>query len=198
MLLAELTKLGGLPAHPLVVHLPVVLAPLAFIGAVLALAIKPWRSWLLPVTAALAAVSSVGTQLAVMSGEGLEELLDEESAAIERHAELGEQVLPFILAFLVFAVLAAVAWHLINRGGADGDATQRVATWRKLAIPFMALSVLTGGLATLWVFRAGHSGAESVWEEDGEGGDSADVDPSDSGDNQRESEDPGAERKDDD
>ena len=33
MLLAELTNLAGLPAHPLIVHLPVVLVPLAFVGA---------------------------------------------------------------------------------------------------------------------------------------------------------------------
>jgi uncharacterized membrane protein len=197
VLLAELTKLGGLPAHPLIVHLPVVLAPLAFIGAVLALAIKPWRAWLLPLTAALAAVSMVGAQLAVMSGEGLEELLDEESAAIERHAELGEQVRPFILAFLVFAVLAAVAWHFVHRGGADEAATQRLDTWRKLAVPFMALSVLTGALATVSVFRAGHSGAESVWEED-DGGGSADVDRPGSQDDDRPGEAPGDVRPDDD
>jgi hypothetical protein len=198
VLAAELTELGGLPAHPLIVHLPVVLAPLAFVGAVLALAIKPWRSWLLPLTAVLAAVTLVGAQLAVMSGEGLEELLDEETAAIERHAELGEQVRPFVLAFLVFAVLAAVAWHLAHRGDTDEPAAQRLATWRKLAIPFMSLGVLTGALATLWVVRAGHSGAESVWEDDGEGGGSTDVDQRDPRDDDRRSDEPGGEREDDD
>lgn len=177
-MLAELTNLAGLPAHPLIVHLPVVLVPLAFVGAVLALAVKPWRSWLLPLTAIAAGISLVGAQLAVMSGEGLEELLDEESAAIERHAELGEQVRPFVLLFLAFAVLAAVAWYLAHRtGDEDAPSSGTVATWRKLAIPLMALSVLSGALGTVWVVRAGHSGATSVWEEEGTGdGDEARVD----------------------
>jgi uncharacterized membrane protein len=197
VLLAELTELGGLPAHPLIVHLPVVLAPLAFLGALVALAVKPWRGWLLPLTATLAAVSAAGAQLAAMSGEGLEELLDEESAAIERHAELGEQVLPFLLVFLAFALLAAVAWHLVRRGEADETASPRLATWRKLAIPCMVLSMLTGALATVWVVRAGHSGAESVWEED-DGGGSAELERSDERDDDRRSDEPGAERREDD
>lgn len=39
----ELNNLFGLPAHPLLVHLPVVMVPLAAIGA-LVLAIRP-RFW---------------------------------------------------------------------------------------------------------------------------------------------------------
>ena len=35
--------IDGLPAHPLFVHLPVVLIPLAFIGAILVLAVAKWR-----------------------------------------------------------------------------------------------------------------------------------------------------------
>ncbi len=189
MLIAELTNLAGLPAHPLIVHLPVVFVPLAFLGSVLALAVKRWRGWLLPLTAVFAGVSLIGVQLAVMSGEGLEELLDEESAAIERHAELGEQARPFVFAFLVFAVLAAVAWYLIGKAGDTPEAQARVATWRKLAIPFMALSILTGALSTIWVFRTGHTGAESVWEEDEGGETGGDRDADHSGYEEREDDD---------
>lgn len=170
-LIAEIETFNGLAAHPLIVHLPVVLIPLALVGAVLALAVPRWRSWALPVTAVFTAVGLVGVQLAIMSGEGLEELLGEEEAAIERHAEIAEQARPLVLLFVIFAVAAAVIWWLVHREGADGEGTAaRTATLRKLAIPAMALSILTGAIATYGVYRAGHTGAEAVWEGEGKDG----------------------------
>ena len=63
----------GLPAHPLVVHLPVVLVPLAAL-AVLALALRPrlLRTFGVVVTV-LAGVGFAGALLATNSGEALEE-----------------------------------------------------------------------------------------------------------------------------
>ena len=172
-ILADLNTISGIPLHPLVVHVPVVLMPLAFIGAIVALAVPRWRSWCLPLTAIFATVSLIGVQLAMQSGEGLEEILDEESAAIERHSQLAEQARPMVLLFVVFAIAAAVIWWLVSRDAADSDeaASGRTATLRKLIVPICALSVLTGALATVWIYRTGHTGAESVWKEAGnEGG----------------------------
>lgn len=165
-MLAEIETLNGLPAHPLLVHLPVVVIPLALGGAVLALAIGRWRSWLAPLTAAFAALGLVGVQLAVMSGEGLEELTGEGGeAAIERHAELAEQARPLVLLFVLAAGGAALLVHLLRR---EGDPPARAATLRKLLAPVLALSVLTGVLSTVWIYRTGHSGAESVWKDEGD------------------------------
>jgi uncharacterized membrane protein len=173
-ILADLNTISGIPLHPLVVHIPVVLIPLAFVGAILALFVPKWRGWCLPLTAVFATVSLVGVQLAIQSGEGLEEILDEESAAIERHSQLAEQARPMVLVFVVFAIAAAVIWWFIRREPAEdgGAGSARAATLRKLVVPVCALSVLTGALATVWVYRTGHSGAESVWKDAGrEGGD---------------------------
>lgn len=156
--LAELQSLSGVPLHPLLVHLPVVFVPLAFIGAIVALAVKRWRGWCLPLTAVFATIGLVGVQLAMMSGEGLEELLDEESRAIEAHAQLAEQARPFVFLFFVFAVLAAAAWHLVQRDGGGAR-----SGWARALAPLMVLSILTGGLASVWVYRTGHSGAKSAW-----------------------------------
>lgn len=169
----ELKTISGIPMHPLIVHLPVVLVPLALVGAVLALARPSWRHWSLPVVATLAAGSLVGVQLAIMSGEGLEELSGEKEAAIERHAQLAEQARPLVLLFLLVAAAAALAWWLAQRGaaeGADDTARTRAATATRLLVPLCALSVLTGALATVWVYRTGHTGAESVWKGEGEKG----------------------------
>ncbi len=184
----ELKTISGIPLHPLIVHLPVVLVPLAMIGAVVALVRPPWRSWSLPVVAVLAAGSLVGVQLAIMSGEGLEELSDEKEALIERHAQLAEQARPMVLAFFLVAAAAAVAWWLVQRGAAeaaDDTARHRASTATRLLVPLCALSVLTGVLATTWVYRTGHTGAESVWKgegekgEKGEGGERGEVRPGD-------------------
>ncbi len=94
-------------------------------------------------------------------------------AAIERHAQLAEQARPLVLLFLLVAAAAALAWWLAQRGaaeGADDTARTRAATATRLLVPLCALSVLTGALATVWVYRTGHTGAESVWKGEGEKG----------------------------
>ena len=60
-------SISGLPAHPLLVHLPVVAIPLAAIGAVL-LALRPgWRRAYGPVVVGLAALGAVGGVLAALT-----------------------------------------------------------------------------------------------------------------------------------
>ena len=166
----ELKSISGIPLHPLIVHIPVMLIPLAFVGAIAALAVPTWRSWCLPLTAVFATVSLFGVQLAIQSGEGLEEILNEESALIEKHAQLAEQARPMVFLFFLVAVLAAAAYIMITRDDGETPAP-RTVTLRKALVPLCALSVLTGALATVWIYRTGHSGAESVWKESGsEGG----------------------------
>lgn len=168
-MLAEIETLNGLPAHPLIVHLPVVMVPLALVGAILALAVPRWRSWAVPVTAVFATLGFFGVQLAVMSGEGLEELTGEEGEAlIEKHSHLAEQARPIVFVFFLLAVAAAVIVHLARRDEEAGNGA--TSTMRKLVVPVLVLSVLTGALSTVWIYRTGHSGAESVWKGEGEGG----------------------------
>lgn len=169
VLASELTSISGIPLHPLIVHVPVVMVPLAFLFAALALLRPSWRSWALPLVAVFSAVSLVGVQLAMQSGEGLEEILDEESALIERHSQLAEQARPLVFAFFLFALAAAVIYHLVARADAAGTPESgRTPLLRKLVVPVMALSVLTGALSLTWVYRTGHTGAESVWKGEGE------------------------------
>lgn len=154
----ELKTISGIPLHPLVVHLPVVLIPLAAVGALIALVRPPWRSWALPLTATFAGIGLFGVQLAMQSGEGLEEILNEKDALIEKHSQLAEQARPMVLAFFLVALAAAVVFKL----------AARKPNLTKLLVPLCALSVLTGALATAWVYRTGHSGAESVWKDAGQ------------------------------
>jgi uncharacterized membrane protein len=68
----EVSKLFGLPAHPLIVHIPVVLLPIAVLGAILIVVSPAWRArigWLVVVAAG---VSLLFVQLAIGSGEVLQ------------------------------------------------------------------------------------------------------------------------------
>lgn len=166
----ELEELFGLPAHPLMVHMPVVLIPLAGLIAIV-FAFKPaWLDrfgWGLVVLAGLGAFGGI---LAAGSGEGLEELQESAgqsaNAAAEDHFELGELARTLgIVFFLVVLAVVALRWYARKRGSTDG-------IWSKLnskgaAVVMSIALVLSAGAATYSISAAGHQGAKLVWEEEG-------------------------------
>jgi uncharacterized membrane protein len=162
----EISKLFGLPAHPLIVHIPVVLIPLAAVGAVLMVLSRSWRArvgWLV-VTAA--GVSLVFVQLAIGSGEALEESVDR-TDLVEAHAHLGEDTLPYVAVFFVAVLAFMVADRWRVRRAADGPpAASHRGTWEAPLMAVIAVVVLaTSVLSGIWIYRAGHSGATSVWSD---------------------------------
>src|SRR4051794_39308686 len=94
----EIQSLFGLPAHPLLVHVPVVLVPLAAIGAVMLVVRRSWIQRFGWAVAAIAGVGWLGTLLAASSGEELVGQVDR-SPSLHRHAELGSNARLF--AFLL-------------------------------------------------------------------------------------------------
>ena len=84
-----MSTFNGLPAHILLVHFIVVLAPLT---ALLAIAASIWtgvRSRLVWLIAALAVFTLVLTPLTTEAGEWLEKRVPE-TAAVEQHTEIGD------------------------------------------------------------------------------------------------------------
>lgn len=186
----QINDIGGLPAHPLIVHLPVVLVPLATVGAVLMLVRPSWRRMFEIPTAVLAVIAAIATQLAIESGESLEHLVGE-SELVETHSQIAEQARPLI--FLFAAVMVAVAvWDVVQRrraksstsapsapdeGAADTGpqtGTTTVATRpavavrsraATVAIVLTAVGLLLGVGSTVQVYRTGHSGAKATWHD---------------------------------
>lgn len=160
----------GLPLHPLVVHAAVVLVPLAallLIAAAVSPRVRRWAGWLTPAVATLALVL---VPLATSSGENLEGSVGD-SALVETHAEMGEQLLPWAIGMAVLA-FALVWWDRrersagVTRGGNRGIATALVVG-----------AVVASLGAGVQVARIGHSGAKAVWskqvaESGGSGGSS--------------------------
>lgn len=159
--------LGGLPAHPLLVHVPVVLVPLAAIGVV-AMAVRPTllRTFGVFITA-LAGAGFIGALLAANSGEALEDSKraagETISATLRDHAEMGDAVQALAAVFFVLTL----AWVLFSRWRCrvgEERATAVVRRPRLIAIVLAGLVVLSGAVATVSVTWTGHSGARSVWE----------------------------------
>jgi hypothetical protein len=153
-----LTSISGLPAHPLFAHIPVVLIPLAAIGAVAMLwpRVRDRIGW---VVVGLVFVAGIATQLAVDSGQSLEHYV-RESQLVRDHTHMGENIRPWVL-LMFLALLGVMIVARVARGRADapdGRDPLRIA-----GITLAALSIVFSGLATYWIYQIGHSGSKAVW-----------------------------------
>jgi hypothetical protein len=177
----RLITIGGLPAHPLLVHAVVVLLPLAAVCAV-ALALLPrWRrkyGW--PVLL----LTAVGVGLVPITEIAGQQLLDRltvlDTSLIQRHADLGGQLQPYAIGFGVAVILLLVAGRLADREHAaqaaapqpapaeDSDPAEVGRTvpkvWRRAAMLASVLVVATAVATTVQVVRVGDSGANAVWQ----------------------------------
>ena len=169
----EITTLFGLPAHPLLVHVPVVLIPLCALAA-LGMFWKPWRDRFGWATVVLLGVTGIFTQLAIGSGQQLEEASDEHDALLRAHTSIAENIRPWLLLF--FLALVAFLWFERRQRQGGGDASMR----NPVLAGLFALTIVFAGVSVYWVQRIGHTGAKSAWQEKyqretrngGEGGES--------------------------
>ena len=164
-------RFGDLPSHPLLVHLPVVLVPLAVLG-LLAVAVRPsWQRHLGPVVAVVSGIGFLGAVLASNSGEALEDDLRDTGMtigeAIRDHAEMGERV-PVVAGAFFLLVLVWVLVSVWRRRAGDERATAVLRSPKLVVATLLVLSLVAGTVATVSVIRTGHSGADSVWGEEGE------------------------------
>ena len=172
------SSIAGLPLHPLVVHLAVVVLPASAIALIVIIAVPRWRrpyGWL---AVAAALLGTVGTYVAKQSGEAL---ADQVGLPAD-HAEWGDRL---FVAAAVFAVVTVVwfALDLLARrahpsdagsaadGGSGPEPRSRAATATATATrtSFTLIRVAGAGVVVLsFVVLAltvvvGHSGATAVW-----------------------------------
>lgn len=163
--------LGGIPSHPLLVHIPVVLVPVAMLLMFLSLWQKVRTSALW--AASIAAVGGlVGAVLASGSGESLAHAV-KRSQLLRDHMELGDQVQGYAAVFAFFAV-AALMVHLtridaVPLGRLLSPLTKRITPLAKKmsagAVAALITLVSVVGVVASWqTYNAGHSGAKAVWD----------------------------------
>jgi uncharacterized membrane protein len=164
----DIGKIFGLPAHPLFVHIPVVLIPLAGVGGVWIALSSKWRAKIGWIVVALAGVGLVGSWLAIQSGRTFYEALNDQSQLLEQHTDLGNTFLWFALALFI-SILALVLWDraqarkAVQKGGEpDRKAMARTPIAMALSVLVIAATLAAG----FQIYRIGESGAKSVWQED--------------------------------
>lgn len=143
-------RIFDLPAHPLLVHFPVVAIPVLAIAAVALIARPSLRPSLDLPLVALAVATTIATFLAARSGEALRDDLEADEY-IETHQNLGSQ-LTWIVLVLTLALVGFVLW------------TRRRSASPRFVNGAGLLIVLLASLALIWVVRTGHEGAKATWK----------------------------------
>jgi hypothetical protein len=149
-----MTTIAGLPAHALLVHAIVVLAPMVALLEMLCAFWPAARRRLVWLVLALAAVNLVLTPLTTAAGDWLYNQLGIASPILETHRQRGEWMIYFSAALLVVAIALAVMHWLEGRS----DKRRTVAT---VVVAIVALAV--GISSIIGVVRIGDAGAEAVW-----------------------------------
>jgi cytochrome bd-type quinol oxidase subunit 2 len=156
----NISEFDGLPAHPLLIHVVVVMVPLAALLLVLSVAWPAARRRLGILTPIAALIGLAFVPVAQAAGEALEHS-QPHSELIERHEQFGEQVL--IGAALLF-VFAVVWWAIHLPVVTDRFTRDGRPTWFRWSVAAVAaLSIGSAALAAVQVYQAGHTGAESAW-----------------------------------
>ncbi|ROS46439.1 DUF2231 domain-containing protein [Curtobacterium sp. PhB78] len=150
-------QLGGIPLHPLFVHLTSVAVPVAALTAIVVAVWPAARRWLAVGAPIIGLVALVSVPLATSSGEWLEHR-EQETALLERHTELADGLLPWSIAVFVLLLLWW-GWHRFGTARVtSGGALRAVA----IVGPVLLLAV--GVVSMIEVVVIGHAGAESVWK----------------------------------
>jgi hypothetical protein len=152
-------EVNGLPLHVLVVHAVVVFVPLAALGVLIAAAWPAARRRLGLLPAATAGVALALVPVTTAAGEWLKARLPS-APLIERHAALGDDLLPWSIAVFV---LAALLWGYDRFGPRLAG---RIPAGVVRAIPWvlLLLSVTAAVGSVIAVVLIGESGARAVWE----------------------------------
>jgi uncharacterized membrane protein YidH (DUF202 family) len=149
-----LTTLFGLPAHALLNHTIVVLAPLLALLEILCAVWPAARRRLVWLNLALAGAVVVLTPLTVSAGEWLFNQQTEHSPILKTHEERAEWAIYFAIGLLVVAVAQAVQHRIESRAAEPNKA---------LAVIVAVIAVAVGVWATFGVVMIGDAGAQAVW-----------------------------------
>ena len=149
-----MTILFGMPAHALLIHAIVVLAPL-LAGLEILCAVWPAaRRRFVWLNLALAAAVMVLTPLTIQAGEWLFDQVSSPSAILQTHQERGEWMIYLAGALLVVAIVQAFQHRRESRAGEQK---------RMLAVIAAVLAIVVGVGSTIGVVLIGDTGARAVW-----------------------------------
>ena len=161
------TIYDGLPAHPLFVHVPVVLIPTTVVAAIAFVCRPRWMSryGIALALASIAAMSSIF--LTMQAGAALRAALHlqgEAAILISQHAQAAH-ILAFVYVAFTATLIVTFAAQRISGGMPTGLAIlDRLLAPRSTAAALRVALVLLAIGAGYMVFRTGDLGAKAVWQ----------------------------------
>jgi hypothetical protein len=160
-----LITVGGLPAHPLLVHAVVVLIPLTTLTAVVIAVRGSWRRGGSVLVALGAVVSCAAAFVTMQAGEQLLEALSAGghlSPNFDSHDKWGTYTWYATIPFAVLAVITAVLARRERRVPAHSGTTTATTTGTGVAV-LAWITALAGVVAVAFCYLAGDSGSRAVW-----------------------------------
>ncbi|MEV5839832.1 DUF2231 domain-containing protein [Nocardia sp. NPDC052112] len=148
-----MSTINGLPAHVLLVHVIVVFVPLTAALLILSAVWPAARRRLIWLVTALAAITVALTPVTTEAGEWFQHKLGG-SPAIDKHANLGDTMIYFVLPLLLVTALLIIIHLRDERGRPVG---------RVITIFVAIVAIAAGAAATTQVYRVGDSGSHAVW-----------------------------------
>lgn len=153
-----LDTIFGLPVHPLVIHATVAAVPAAAFAVAFSALWPRFRAWAGPLPLALAGVSLVLDPITASSGEALERRIGH-NRLIERHSQLADGLLPWLI--VLGAAAVAVTWVWWRERSAGVSARPRLAVMSVIGV----VAVIAALGTVQQVVRIGHSGAKAAWSD---------------------------------
>lgn len=144
--------IGGIPAHPLIVHAAVIVLPLSVIVALLlAFWPKSRNVWTWSALGILAAGGTAAAWIARITGEELAMLVGYPG----KHAELGENTTIAASVYLI----AVLGWMIMS-----SRLGRKLRMREEVSALLSAITIVTGISVTISLIMTGHSGAEATWK----------------------------------
>jgi hypothetical protein len=166
--LIKLTTIyDGLPAHPLIIHVPVVLTPLSILGALICVSRPQWfdRYGILLCLISIVGMSSIF--LAMNAGSALQGILHltgRPAHLISEHSQAAGILAVVFVAFTAILILTFSAERISGQMGPTGLVvadrflgTDRTRTTLRIILVVLALA------SAYMIFRVGDLGAKAVW-----------------------------------
>jgi len=155
--------IGGIPAHPLLIHAAVIFIPLLIVGAVVYAVWPQVRGKIWWAVVALAIIGPFSALFAKLSGQDLRQHLINTGIGqgalltkINQHMSYGTNTLWWTIALgVVTLVVVGYVWRAVPAGG-----TESIAIRAAGIVVTVALGVVTG----YYVFKTGDTGAHIVWQ----------------------------------
>jgi hypothetical protein len=161
------TIYSGLPAHPLFVHVPVILIPTTILAAVLFVVKPPWltRYGIALALVSILAMSSIF--LAMQAGAALRGALDLQGSAaklISEHSHAAH-ILAIVYVLFTATLIVTFAAGRISGGMPTGlSILDSLLTPKPMLTALRVLLVLLAVVAGYMCFRTGDLGAKAVWQ----------------------------------